>query len=370
MISFIHTADVHLDAPVKSVASDLRQHDFRLTMQRIRDLVISKQADFWLIAGDLLEYYGATRSTVYFLHEVFASVDPIPVFISPGNHDPWVADSYYQTVEWPPNVIFFTPEWGAYEFPEKSVVVYGWGFPQAHVSQSPLLDFPGKLAEYQYHLMVLHGSVGKQLDHQPYAPLTEQQLLETGMDYIALGHIHKPCQFTHPNSGLPFAAYPGSPEGLTAKETGERHVLYGRIDPRGAVTLQALPVQSRKILQVDVPLTGIETEQALYERIKQTLAACSREDMIYVQLTEERASHLQISTEVLSSQFRDHFFIQFRDHSWPDVDQEKLVAEAGVLGRWLAKLAEREAACEDERARKIVQLARQEALKRIGGSMR
>ncbi|MCK9927351.1 hypothetical protein MXD62_09230, partial [Frankia sp. Mgl5] len=81
-------------------------------------------------------------------------------------------------LEWPPNVIFFTPEWGVYEFPEKSCVIYGWGFSQAHLTESPLRNFPGKLPGFQYHLMLLHGTVemGRDWGHQPYAPLPLAEL--------------------------------------------------------------------------------------------------------------------------------------------------------------------------------------------------
>jgi exonuclease SbcD len=374
MLSFIHTADVHLDAPLQSLSAlyELRQDDFRRTMQRIRDLVSDKGVDFWLIAGDLLEYHGGKRSTALFLRELFASVAPVTVCIAPGNHDPWRPDSFYQTVDWPGNVIWFTPEWGAYEFPEKSCVVYGWGFPQPHVYDSPLKHFPGKLPGYRYHLMVLHATVGggQEWDHQPYAPVSLAELAGSGMDYVALGHIHRPTQFRHPVRQTPFAAYPGSPEGLTAKEDGERCVLYGRLDEAGHLTLESIPVQSRLIRKREIAVAGAETMEQLIDRVERELADESPEDLLYVSLTGERASHFTPSLEVLQQRFSRFFFIQFVDKTWPDVDLEKIQAEQGIWSRWLAKLEEAEAQAADEAAREIVRMARREALWRIGGTMR
>jgi exonuclease SbcD len=374
MLSFIHTADVHLDAPLQSLSAlyELRQDDFRRTMQRIRDLVREKCVDFWLIAGDLLEYHGGRRSTALFLRELFASVDPIPVCIAPGNHDPWRPDSYYQTIDWPGNVIWFTPEWGAFEFPEKSCVVYGWGFPQPHVYDSPLKHFPGKLEGYRFHLMVLHATVvaAQEWEHQPYAPVSLSELAGAGMDYVALGHIHRPAQFLHPVRKTIVAAYPGSPEGLTVKEDGERCVLYGRLDETGRLTLESIPVQSRIIRKREVTVSGVETMEQLIDHLERELADESAEHLLHVDLSGERVSHFTPSLEVLQQRFSRFFFIRFSDNTWPDVDAEKIKAEQGIWSRWLSKLEEAEEQAADEAARAIARLAIREALLRIGGTMR
>lgn len=372
MLTFIHTADVHLDAPMQALSEryELRQDDFRRTMRRIRDLVVDKQADFWLIAGDLLEYHDGSRSTALFLRDLFASVAPVPVCIAPGNHDPWRADSFYQSLSWPGNVIWFTPEWGAFEFPEKSCVVYGWGFPEPHFYDSPLRTFPGKLPGYQHHLMVLHAHVRSsgEDDHHPYAPVSVRELVDTEMDYIALGHIHKPMQFDHPVKKQPIAAYPGTPEALTVKEEGERCVLYGELDQAGRLTLTPISVQQRRVTKMEIKPAGVETMEDLVALVQQELAGESEENMVYVTLSGERAAHFIPSPAVLQQRFRHFFLIRFVDQTWPDVDEDKLIAEGGVLGRWLAKLADAEARATEEDQRQIIRLARREAVERIGGS--
>lgn len=375
LLRFIHTADVHLDVPLHHLSElyELRQDDLRRTMRRIRDLVLERQADFWLIAGDLLEHHGGRRSTALFLCDLFASVAPVPVCIAPGNHDPWRADSLYQSISWPGNVYWFTPEWGAFEFPEKGCVIYGWGFPQPHVSESPLACFPGKLEGYPHHLMVLHASVtsaGTE-EHHPYAPVSLQQLVETGMDYIALGHIHKPAQFFHPVKKQPFAAYPGTPEALTTKEEGARTVLYGELDEDGRLMLQAIPVEQRQVSRREIRIGKAQTMEQLVAQVERELADEPEENMVYVTLSGERAAHFTPSLAVLEQRFARRFFlIRFHDQSWPDVDEQKLIAEGGVWGRWLAALAEAEERAASEEERQIARLARREALARIGGSLR
>lgn len=374
MLSFIHTADVHLDAPLQTLSGlyELRQDDFRRTMRRIRDLVLDRQVDFWLIAGDLLEYHGGRRSTALFLRDLFASVAPVPVCIAPGNHDPWRADSFYQTLDWPGNVYWFTPEWGAFEFPDKSCVVYGWGFPGPHVYESPLASFPGKLDGYQHHLMVLHASVlgGGEEEHHPYAPITLQEMAAAGMDYIALGHIHKPAQYLHPVTKKPFSAYPGSPEGLNTKEEGERCVLYGELDAAGKLALEPISVQHRIVRKREIALNGAETMEQVTEIVQRELAYEKDEDMLYVTLTGERAAHFVPSVQVLTQRFSRFFVSEFTDRTWPDVDADKLIEGGGVWGRWLTKLKLAEENATTDQEREIARLARQEALARIGGTIR
>ena len=374
VLSFIHTADVHLDAPLHMLADryELRQDDVRRTLQTIRDLVVSRQVDFWLIAGDLLEYHGGRRAPAVFLRDLFESVAPIPVCIAPGNHDPWRADSFYQTMDWPGNVYWFTLEWGVYEFPEKSCVIYGWGFGQPHVYESPLATFPGKLDGYRHHLMVLHGTIlnATKDEHQPYAPMSLQELVQADVDYVALGHIHKPEQFVHPLKKRPLAAYPGSPEGLTNKETGERCVLHGELDDAGKLTLQAIPVSQRQIHKLTIHAQGAETAEQLIAGMEAQLGRIADRDLVYVTLTGERAAHFVPSIPVLEQRFSRFFLFAITDETWPDIDAQKLMAEDSIWGKWLAKLAQIEANARSEEEREIARLAKQEALARIGGSMR
>ena len=59
MFKFIHTADIHLDSPLRSLAlrdsqiADLVGGATRRTLERIIDLCLDEQVDALVIAGDL-----------------------------------------------------------------------------------------------------------------------------------------------------------------------------------------------------------------------------------------------------------------------------------------------------------------------------
>ncbi|WP_232696783.1 metallophosphoesterase family protein [Brevibacillus daliensis] len=374
MIRFIHTADIHLDAPLVNLSAlyEIRQDDYRQTLKRMRDIVWDKQVDFWLIAGDLLEYHGGSLLSAHFLIELFHSVAPIPVLISPGNHDPWMEGSFYQTLDWPSNVHIFTGEWGIIDFPQKSCVIYGWGFTQAHIHDNPLAQFPGKLNEYRHHLMLIHGSVitGEEMDHSPYAPMTVGSLAQTEVNYVALGHIHKAMTFTHPRSGKIFAAYPGSPEGLSSKETGERHVILGTLDEKNELTLETIPVHSRQIRKVTITLAGLESIDQMMSHVEEVLRHEDKENLLYVTIEGERTAHLAVPISLMQSRFKEFFFIRFQDDTYPDIDQEQIKRSGGVWNKWLTQMEKLEEQCSDDREKQVLLLAKKEVLKRIGGALR
>src|SRR6185295_2474287 len=76
------------------------------------------------------------------------------------------------------------------------------------------------------HVGVLHCNVGAQPDHLAYSPCSIADLTAAGMDYWALGHIHRHLRLAE---GRPWIVYPGSLQAGKSSEVG----------PRGAVLVEA-----------------------------------------------------------------------------------------------------------------------------------
>jgi exonuclease SbcD len=95
MFRFIHAADLHLDAPLKSLAlkdeelSELVGNATRRALERIVDLCLEEKVDALLIAGDLYDGDMRSMKTAAFLvseMERLQAAD-INVFMIRGNHD-------------------------------------------------------------------------------------------------------------------------------------------------------------------------------------------------------------------------------------------------------------------------------------------
>lgn len=96
------------------------------------ELARSERADIVLLAGDIFDgggtYFETGAEFVRCLRDM-----SVPVFIAPGNHDPYDARSPYAKLDIPQNVRIFTErDVECAELPELGVRVYGAGVHRQH----------------------------------------------------------------------------------------------------------------------------------------------------------------------------------------------------------------------------------------------
>ena len=234
-MKILHSADWHLDAPLtgknEEQARFLRAALLKIP-QQIVDTAKAEGCDLILLAGDLFD--GAhTRESLKALMDALAKAE-MPVFITPGNHDFCQPNSPYITENWPENVyIFKKPVMESVHLPQLDCTVYGAGY--------EAMDCPGLLKDFSItdapglHIGILHSE--PQQPTSPYAPMTAVQVRQSGLDYLALGHIHKSGSF---RSGNTICAWPGCPMGKGYDETGEKGVLLVELGEVVSVQFRAL----------------------------------------------------------------------------------------------------------------------------------
>lgn len=245
MIKILHSADWHLGAP-------LLQHDALKDMlmqipERVVALCKQEKCDLLLLSGDLFDstyHADALRAVRSALEKL-----EIPVFISPGNHDfvapgsPWLADI------WPENVHIFThPAMESVDVKALDCCVYGAGY--ISMDCAPLLaDFTPTHTE-KYAVGVLHGDPTQ--INSPYCPITAEQVSQSGLNYLALGHIHKGDSF---RAGNTLCAWPGCPMGRGYDETGDKGVLIVTVDDTTTARFVSLGLPRFHDLAVDVSVS-------------------------------------------------------------------------------------------------------------------
>ncbi len=246
----IHTADIHLDAcyafpGFPAGFGSRRRQGLRDVLHTILQRAVAWPADAVLIAGDLFERDRVSRDTVAFLRREFGLVQPVPVFIAPGNRDPYVDDSPYALEPWPDNVhIFRTPEWTARALDDKPLTVHGFAFDGPDLSTSPYgaLRVPN---DGRVHVAVGHGSERRRLpEGKPErAPFDAAELAAEGLSYLALGHFHALTPIEERRT--PRIYYSGAPEGHHFDEPGIHYYLEVEIvNGQAAVT----PVPSSTVV--------------------------------------------------------------------------------------------------------------------------
>ena len=214
-MKILHAADWHLDAPLQGHGEGLRQA-LAAVPGKLLELCRQENCDLVLLSGDLFDgaYTPYTYRNVY---NVLQAME-VPVFISPGNHDFCGSDSPYRKEIWPENVHIFTSQQiESVAIPALNCRVYGAGF--RSMDCPALLEGFRAECEEKYALGVFHGDPTQVTS--PYNPITRQQVQESGLDYLALGHIHKADQFI---AGETLCAWPGCPMGRGYDEQGEKGV--------------------------------------------------------------------------------------------------------------------------------------------------
>lgn len=162
MIRILHTADVHLDSPLRSLAlrdPELRDRvrtSSRTALTRIVDTALAEEVAALLIAGDLFD--GAERSarTAAFLTLQLERLRErgIQAFYIKGNHD--AENPLTGELTLPDNVHVFDGRGGKVQLAE-DVWIHGVSFANRHAPESLLPKFPAPV-EGAVNIAMLHTS--------------------------------------------------------------------------------------------------------------------------------------------------------------------------------------------------------------------
>lgn len=307
-LRFLQFSDLHLECSL--AGSKLRlpegkrariRRDLVSALRRIVEIARAEKVQAVLCPGDVWDDEAVSFETAATFFDAMRELDPIPVFIAPGNHDPYTAFSYYNAACYerragsphPRNlVIFNTPKFCARSVPSlPGIDFYGCCFEENkprtdRVLSQVRLEDPNAL-----NVLLLHGSQeGGYMDHEREvtAPFTRIELGEAGFDYTALGHYHRYSDIRD-SAGNIRAAYAGCPIARGLDETGGHCVVVGEIGSGGVPpdSLKKFVVDPRHIRALELK---IDASVATTERAKQLVADALREaktapqDIVHVTL--------------------------------------------------------------------------------------
>ena len=259
-IRFIHTADLHLDAPLKAIA--LRDPDLahqvgvasRSAFSRIVDLCIDEAVAFLLIAGDLWDgAYSSTKTPRFLKQELLRLKGAgIRCFIIRGNHDALARQT--GELELPDNAHLFggRPSTVELDVEGQRIAIHGLSFRDAHAPDSLLPRYPAPKAG-AFNIGMMHTSLNGSPGHDNYAPCSLADLEAHGYDYWALGHIHRRAE----HIGRATIVMPGIPQGRDIGEAGPASVTLVAVADDRTVTLEQRTVACLRFDRIDLDCTGI-----------------------------------------------------------------------------------------------------------------
>jgi len=258
MFKFLHTADLHLDTPLRGLAS-----------RDVIRLAIEEEVNFLVIAGDVYNNDWKDFETGFFFRKGMHSLEKagIPVYLISGNHD--AASVITRKLSLPENVKHFSSKGPETVEPEEwPVAVHGMSFPNRKEDENLVPRYPAPVPG-KFNIGILHTSLAGTTGHDTYAPCSLDDLVAKGYDYWALGHIHQPAVVRE----NPWIVYPGNIQGRHIRECGERGCRIVTVDDDLEVAgCDWHPLDVVRWARVEVDAGGIDDFDELVGRLREKMA--------------------------------------------------------------------------------------------------
>ena len=362
-VRFLHTADWQLGLRVNFIAGDagvLVRNDRFSTLRRIGAVARETASEFVVVAGDVFEHHGLRPDTLRMAFEEMKEFG-VPVYLLPGNHDPFTHDALYRGDMW------------RHECP-KNVHVLGSQDPVFVREGVVLLPCPlferhtlGDATEHltpdfgpadRVRIGVAHGGVLEILQRLagPDEPLHNAVPVDRAargkLDYLALGDWHGLLRIDDRTW------YPGTPEATRFKEHDPGKVLVVEIDAPGALPKDtprevAGLVWRKEVFALDgaADLTAL---QQLVESIPQKGTTLLELTLVG---TVDAAARSRLDAEILEPAHDRFRFVRVRDeqlHALVGAEDLASLPTTGWLGQAVSRLQTPMAGTsEEERARAL-----------------
>lgn len=344
MLKVLHVADLHLDTVFSLEdlqTAELRRNELRAAFVNLMMFARSKEVDVMLISGDLFDRVRPTRETEEVVLREFAASPRMQIFLSPGNHDPYTAESPYARLPFSENVHIFTEEkLSCFDIPEMNLTVWGYAFTGTRLPYNPFAT-PQKLDDSRINLLVGHADVGKSASDDCPVPLSE--IARSGFDYLALGHIHV-CSGLQ-REGYSYYAYPGCLEGRDFGECGPGKgalVAFMQKSRPGEFEIEAKRVRFARRRYEILKLTFEGTETA-----EDVISACEKavkengygeDTLLRLVLEGQLPEGVNVSKTLLQSISRRVFYLEVKNHTETAIDLESLKNDPTLRGAFYQSL--------------------------------
>ena len=261
-LRFIHAADLHLDSPFRGIGDasaalkDQLQAATLGALRRVVDHTIEAKADFLIIAGDIYDSKDRNlRALVSFRKEMERLAERnIPAYVVHGNHDP--LNGWGSEFQLPPNVITFGGQADTEPFIRRGrevAHITGVSYMRERVTDNLASSF--KPADNTpYSIAVLHANVGRQTGHADYAPAALAELLDSGFDYWALGHVHTRSVLAAEPAMI---VYPGNTQGRNPRETGPRGCYQVDVDSYSRAHLEFVDTSVARWVHLELSIATL-----------------------------------------------------------------------------------------------------------------
>lgn len=257
-MNFVHVADIHFDTPFRTLVNradlgQLRRIEQRKAFSKMIEFIKEKKVEYLFISGDLYEEEYIRKSTIDYINDLFKEINNTKIYITPGNHDPYLKNSYYSNYKWAENVKIFTEKIEVIK--EDDVNIYGYGFNNFEMNENQLEKIIVE-DEEKINILITHGDLYSESN---YNKINKNKLINKNFGYVALGHIHKRDEY-----------YSGSLISLGFDEPGEHGFYYGefnKLNGKYFLNKTFIKIDEREFIKKEIDVTNILSQEELIEKI-------------------------------------------------------------------------------------------------------
>lgn len=349
---FIHMADMHFDAPFTILAQkdglgNKRRLEQREVFSRIINYIKEENIPFLFICGDLYEHKYIRESTINYINNLFKEIPNTKIFITPGNHDPYSKNSFYNNFNWNNNVHIFNSKVELIEL--ENVDIYGFGFSDFYCEKSDIEEIEIK-NKNKINILLTHGDLdrSKTLDMK-YNPLNTSKIKEIGFDYIGLGHIHK----KNTENKFNFI-YPGSTISFGFDELGEHGILDVKIEKNKIKNINFIKLDNVIFEELELNISEFNDQEEIIEKIKKL--NLKKENFYKIILIGEK--NTEINEENILKLINEKNILKIYDISQTSKNIDQMTTQKNLEGFFIKELLNRleEDNYTEEEKNKILQM--------------
>lgn len=364
----IHCADIHLDSALTTHLDKERARSRRKeildTFRRMLVYASENGVQVVIIAGDLFDSETVSSATVNVVLGEIARHNELEVYYLQGNHDP--GKNIFAGKIIPENLHTFEDRWTYYRL-DKNADESGYdnemladsnimlaGIELTADNKNSIYD-ELSIRESDVNIVTLHGQAQAYGIAQGTEDICLDNLKDRGIDYLALGHIHKPKKENLDHRGI--YVYPGCLEGRGFDECGAHgFVLVDIDDMTHELKTKFIPFAYRRLYDVQVDITDAADSHDAADMIAEMLyrevnSHESDQSQALVKITVNGSIDVEkeIDMDYLFRQFDDSFYyMKLVDKTNLKVDPLKYVHDMSLKGEFIRLVLEQDMSEEDK----------------------
>ena len=331
-MKLIHTGDIHIGSAMKNLPlakAQIRKREIIDAFRSLSAYAKEQGVDAVLIAGDLFDENNVERQIVREIFSIISSAEPVCFFYVSGNHD----DEFSQNEALPKNLYLFsqTHGWQGYRLRDNVVIT---GADTRNFSAQLFENL--RLNPSDFNVVLLHGDIQKN-DTKESIPLVRMQ--GKGVDYFALGHIHKPMIQAERLDGRARFRYCGALEGRGFDECGEHGFFLLEIEKGRLRSEQFLSTAKRSIWEVKVDISACQSYFEMENAVFSALRDKNGEHLIKLILTGRHRADLNKNISLLNERINERFFFaRIEDQSKIFIDQASFANDLSERGEFVREV--------------------------------